>query len=418
MQGNALKLIGSSLIVLGLIGGGFVAGGMSSGKSSADPAPTPTPAFQVLEDPIVPTPTPAPEDQGSYEPLQGEEETPANSAQLPLPLPGTPQQPAPEQPAPATPIDPTPAPPVEPTPNPVSEPLNEAPYVVSTTPTDHAVGVEPDSRIYVLFSEIMDTAKTEAAFEVSTGNCGDINWKFDTMIIFTPCQPWAYGTEVTVRVKASAADADGKAMEKAFETSFRVLRQSTAKIYSEAARDGHVFVPGISPAPTPYADAAQTTITLLNYTRGFLSFHLDDLPEDLVKVESARVYAKQASHSAKAYGPETGPVLIESVVYGTLTASDWGLQAKPLCAKICIGTPPMSKVFSANPADGWKSVDMLTAVGNDWEKRVERNYRSGFRLRFEKDCSGPCDYVAGLGIYSGNYTLENRPYLLVTYLHP
>ena len=193
-------------------------------------------------------------------------------------------------------------------------PANNAPYVVSTTPTDHAVGVEPDARIYVLFSEIMDTAKTEAAFEVSTGNCGDIVWKFDTMIVFTPCQEWSYGTEVTVRVKASAADTAGKSMEKAFETSFRVLRQSTAKIYSEAPRDGHVFVPGISPAPTPYADAAQTTITLLNYTRGFLSFHLDDLPEDLVKIQSAGVYAKQASHSAEAYGPKTGAVLIESVL--------------------------------------------------------------------------------------------------------
>ena len=71
MQGNALKLIGSSLIVIGLVGGGFVAGGMSSGKSNADPAPTPTPTFEVQEDPIA-TPEPgAPEDQGTYRAAAG-----------------------------------------------------------------------------------------------------------------------------------------------------------------------------------------------------------------------------------------------------------------------------------------------------------------------------------------------------------
>ncbi|HEU0072673.1 MAG TPA: Ig-like domain-containing protein [Dehalococcoidia bacterium] len=388
--------------------------------TSADPAPTP--AYTVQEDPIA-TPTPISEDEGGVPEYEVEEDEvkddePAPPAQAPTQVQQQPPAQGPSHdpsPVVGTPVSATPVPPA-----PTPEPQNDAPYVLTVLPADGAIGVAVDANIVLHFSESMDKASVQAAFNLSTGNCGVFAWNSEaTKLTFNPCNDFAYGTVVEVEIYETAADKLGLGMDDAFESSFRVLRQTTTKIYGEASRDGHVFVPGITnPEPTPYADAAQTTIALLNYSRGFLSFELDELPEDIVQITGATVHAKQASHSQKAYSNYTGPVLIQSVVYGTLTKSDWGLQAKPLCAKICLAPAPTSRVFSDTAADGWKSTDMLIAARNDWKEREARNYRSGFRLKFEKDCSGPCAYVAGIGFYSSDYTVANSPYMLVTYIHP
>ena len=291
-------------------------------------------------------------------------------------------------------------------------PINEAPFVVSAVPSDGAAGVAPDAGIVITFSEPMDKIATQAALTLSSGNCGDFSWSEDaTVMTFDPCAGWEYGTEVQLVVDQDAADPLGLGMLDAFESGFTVLRQSTIKLWSEDAYDGHVLAPGVFVLGDKAVVEGQY-FTVGAWSRGFLSFDLSELPQDLVEIEDASFSVKQDSHQAGAYGNGTGSLLIESVAYGTLTASDWGLAASFNCAFCLI------PVLSTDASDGWKSAGVVGYVRHDWENREARDYNSQFRLRFAKDCgdsqcpSISATFIAGMG----NGVV--RPYLYITYTHP
>ena len=279
------------------------------------------------------------------------------------------------------------------------------------SPLDGAIGISPDSNVVIGFSESMDKATVEGAFSLSTGNCGQFAWNSDaTQFTFNPCTDWAYGTNVDIVVGDTAADLLGLGMAGSFELSFRVLRQTTWKLYSEPDRDGHVYW-------NSYVSPDAAIFFVSRTARGFMSFDLSLLPNNLVEIQAASVHARQGDSMIGSYGPLTGNVLIESLSYGTLSSSDFYTAPFKLCPKICLGSAPTSRLFSDNPLDGWKSADMLTAVRADWDERATRGDRSQFRLRYEKECGGsPCENIAALSFDAGGTLYQ--PYLLVTYTHP
>jgi len=409
MKVNGFKVIGTAVIAAGLMTGAFLAGGLTnSGKSGAEPELEPTAVVAAVDE----------DDTGEDIILVGDKqddtaETPAPPEQ-PAPAPVEPT-PAPAQPAPA-PVEPTPAPveptpaPVEPTPEP--EPVNAAPYVVSINPDDGNDGVEIDANIIVTFSESMDKATAQAALNVSTGNCGAFSWNGDsTVMTFNPCADWAYGTDVEVEVYDSAADTDGLGMDDEFDSDFMVLRQSTMKLWSEDAYDGHVYGPGVFVfGDKAVADGQYFTVG--TWSRGFLSFDLSQLPSDVAEITSASVNVKQDSHQAGAYTNATGSLLIESVAYDTLTIGDWGMTPNVVCYLCLI------PILSSDASNGWKTANVLGYVRGDWEHREDRDYNSQFRLRFSNDCGdGSCPSVSAKFI-AGKGVGVVRPYLYVTYTHP
>jgi hypothetical protein len=406
---NGLKVIGVAAIAIGLLTGAFVVGGLAS-SGSAEPTiePTATASAVVAET----------EEEEEHNPVilvgdeRDEDEDEAPAAQEPVqdeavePAAEPTQAPAEPTAVPATP-EPTPAPP---TPEPPA--VNEAPYVVSISPEDGAIGVAVDAPIVVTFSEAMDKAAAQAALNLSTGNCGAFGWNGDaTVMTFTPCGNFAYGSEVEVEVYASAADADGLGMDDDFEGEFKVLQQSTIKLWSEDAYDGYVWPPGVFVwGDKAVADGQYFRVG--TWQRGFLSFDLSELPEDLVEVQSATFKVKQNSHQAGAYTNATGWLLIESVTYGTLTVGDWSLPSNAGCV-LCL-----LPILSSDASDGWKSASVTGWVQSDWEHREDRDYNSQFRLRFGNDCGDAscgdvsAEFIAG----KGNGVV--RPYLYVTYTHP
>jgi hypothetical protein len=373
----------------------------TGGKSGAEPEPEPTAIVEATDD----------TDDGIV--LVGDEQDEDEDTAGETAQPQQPQAPV----APTTaPVEPTPAPPVvEPTPAPPTPeptPVNEAPFVVSINPEDGANGIEIDANIVVTFSEAMDKASAQAAFNLSTGNCGAFSWNGDaTVMTFDPCASWAYGTDVEVEVYDSAADEDGLAMADEFDSDFLVLRQSTVKLWSEDAYDGSVYGPGINVlGDKAIADGQYFAVS--TWMRGYLSFDLSDLPEDLVEIQSANVKVKQTAHVAGAYTNATGSLLIESVTYGTLTVGDWGLTPNVVC-NLCL-----IPILSSDATDGWKTANVLGYVRGDWEDREDRDYNSQFRLRFSKDCGdGSCASISAKFV-SGKGVGVARPNLYLTYTHP
>ena len=321
---------------------------------------------------------------------------------------GTDGEPSQAAPPASAPVEPAPAEqgPAE------QAPANEAPFVVSVFPAHGAAGVETDADIVVTFSEPMDKAMAQAAFELSGGNCGDFSWSDDaTVMTFNPCAAWDYGMDVELAVSQAAADQLGLGLLEAFESGFMVLRQSTIKLWSEDAYDGHVFGGGVFVLGDK-AVADGQYLTVGTWSRGFLSFDLSELPQDLVEIQDAGFSLKQDSHQAGAYGNGTGSLLIESVTYGTLTAGDWGLAANFDCDFCLI------PVLSADASDGWKSAGVVGYVRDDWENREERDYNSQFRLRFAKDCGdGGCPSISATFI-AGKGNGVVRPHLDITFTHP
>jgi Bacterial Ig-like domain len=400
MEINGLKVVGTGVIVGALMTSAFLGGIATRGKSSANPEPTPTVAAVTKDD-----------TNGNVVLVgDGQDESKPEAEAAATQAPSQPQQPA--SPAPA-PVEPT-VTPLEPTPVPASPtPVNEPPYVVAISPEDGDAGISPNADIVVTFSEPMDKASAQAAFNLSTGNCGAFSWSAaDTVMTFDPCADWDYGTDVAVDIYDGAADDLDLGMEGDFASSFKVLQQSTLKIYSEDAYDGYVYAPGVFVfGDKSIADGH--TFNVGTWTRGFVSFDLSDLPEDLVQIQSAKVNLKQKSHQAGAYGPATGSLLIESVTYGTLTNGDWGMDANSSGCFICL-----LPILSSDASDGWKSMEMSGWVQADWDHRDERDYNSQFRLRFNNDCGdGACASVSA-EFYSGMGAGVVRPYMLVTYTHP
>ncbi len=403
MELNGLKIIGTAVIAAGLMSGAFLAGSLVTGdKTGAEPEAQPTATIEAVQK----------DDTDGDVVLVGDEQGATKDA-IDEADGSQPQQPAPAPVEPTVaPVEPTPAP-FEPTPEPA--PLNEAPFVVSISPDDGVNGVAIDANIVVTFSEAMDKATAQAAFNLSTGNCGAFSWNGDaTVMTFDPCASWAYGTEVEVEIYESAADKLDLAMGEEWGSSFKVIRKITETLYSEGAYDGHVFAPPVLTFINPVVSS--DTFAVGTWSRGFLSFDLGDLPEDLTRIVAAEVGVYQLSHAAGAYGLDTGKVMIQSVSYGSLGTSDWNMTAIPFCNGLCLAPTPTDWVLSSSSANNLKKASVVGAVMQDWEHRAERGERSQFRIKFQSENNGfgPSIWAK----FASGDSVSKRPFLTVTYLVP
>ena len=411
MDSKAFKIIGSSVIVVGLLAGAFLAGGMTSTKSNADPAPTATATQNESVDEKA--------DEGdnlvSQQDEAEDEDAPQGGSSDQGSGGAAPSQPAPS--APSAPVDPTPAPPVEPTPDPAPPaPVNVAPYIVSITPADDAIGVIADTNVVVTFSEPMDKADVQAAFSISHGNPGVFSWNpAATVMTFNPGASLPYGANVTLSISHTAADAAGLEMEDDFDANFKVLRQLSTTVYSQGGFDGHIYGPGVAVIGS-HVKSTDVNMYVGTWSRGFLSFDLSGLPDDLHSIVSAEVKVYQSDHHASAYGGATGNLLIQSVSYGTLDVGDFSSPAFTYCNALCLLPAPTSATLSSSAADGWKSVNALGPVRSDWTNRAARGERSQFLLRFVTENNG-----AGASVwakFASGDALGQRPLLSITYLAP
>jgi len=288
-----------------------------------------------------------------------------------------------------------------------SAPDTTRPTVTSTTPVAGATGISRSTNIEVVFSEPMDKASAQTAFQITSpaGVTGTFSWPSSDRMVFNPSSDFAYGTDVRWQVTTAAKDLAGNTLAATVTRTFRVIRQKTVDLESQAALDGYVFNTGgvnIGSTSLFAGDYRDNT-----YFRGFLSFDLTQLVTDgATTINSATLYAYQHTVVGAPYTDLRGGVRAESVNYGPgLDAADFE-------------TPVLTHTYtlSGSSALGWKNVSVVLKVRDDYNNRAARGNRSQFRLRFPTttDADSAFDYAA---FYAGEAS-SNRPYLQVTYEYP
>jgi hypothetical protein len=277
------------------------------------------------------------------------------------------------------------------------------PTLVSSTPADATIGVDDGTTIRLTFSEPMDQAATQAAFQVTqpAGTTGTFQWQGNVMI-FTPTTRFAClpgGNVVQWRLTTAARDVSGNLLAAQVDRSFRVIRCVQEFLFAETARDGYITSTGTvsSNATNIYVgDFANGT-----YSRGFVSFDFSSIPTD------AQVSAGSLEMTVTQIGTvsQLGPLLAEPVAYGTLNSSDFGLGAS--------GPAVTGTVFTTLVA--WTLDAAVTAA---WANRVNLGSRFQLRIRttYDNHINGAVDafdFVSGESATQGQ-----RPVLAVTYKTP
>lgn len=280
------------------------------------------------------------------------------------------------------------------------------PTVTTHVPANGATGIARNTSIEVTFSESMDKASTQTAFQITSpaGVTGTFSWPTSSRMVFDPSSDFAYGTNVTWQVTTAAKDLAGNTLPATVTRSFRVIRQKTVNLESQAALDGYVYSTG-----TVYSTSVGLAVgdTIFNtYMRGFLSFDLSPLVTDgATYINSATLYAYQYLVIGSPYTDLDGYVLAESVYYGpSLDAADFETAVFSYT------------VLSWTTDAGWKISTVSSKVRDDFTKRVARDNRSQFRLRFptSTNVDGGNDYAV---FYTGNAS-SYKPYLRITYEYP
>jgi hypothetical protein len=97
---------------------------------------------------------------------------------------------------------------------------NTPPGVVSTYPAGGATGVPINTQIRVTFSEAMDTASVEAAFDIAPATAGSFQWASDSVGYWKPAQLLAVQTQYTFSVETSAVSRSGLHLASQLSVSF------------------------------------------------------------------------------------------------------------------------------------------------------------------------------------------------------
>jgi hypothetical protein len=104
---------------------------------------------------------------------------------------------------------------------------NTRPGVVSTYPANSATGVPTNTQVRVTFSEPMDTASVEAAFDIAPATEGLFDWTSDSVVYWKPAQLLAVQTQYTFSVETSAVSRSGLHLAAQLSVSFNTGADTT-----------------------------------------------------------------------------------------------------------------------------------------------------------------------------------------------
>ena len=282
------------------------------------------------------------------------------------------------------------------------------PKVLDVKPHAFEKGVKTDTKIVFKFSEPMDKESTEKAFYGEKFGPLKYAWSDnDKTLTITPIKGFSYSD--TDRAKAyvflletSASDKAGNKLDKETKVTFYTPRTLSTEIYSQKDLDGYVTNAsgGIAVTQGEYVEIGD--IDSNAYVRGFVSFKIKALPDDLVSIKKAELSMYQKIVLGKPYTElslKNMHLRIAHIYYGkSLKPSD---LTKPLLDK-------NFKEFSETSLLEQKTINLTSWVQDDFDNRGVRSYSSQFRLQFpiKTDNDDNSDMVA---FYAGD--LANEPNL-------
>lgn len=260
------------------------------------------------------------------------------------------------------------------------------PHIVSITPENGATKLKADEGVIVItFSEPMDKTKTETAFSLEgsseTNGAPIFSWSADgTVLTIDPKAKQATGDDpATVEAKpfayaltTAATDLAGNPLEEGVSAAFTLYR-----LISYRATFGT--------ANTDYGNASDGSTTRYSFieagfsaaskeVRGFLTFDITTLPDDLDEIQDATL--KTGLRDIRAGQPfdKLGDMLIEHVSFDKVDGTHFDDAYRQLGVLIpATPAPELDQRFTK---------DVTVAVREDFQKRDERNHRSQYRIRF------------------------------------
>ncbi|MCX7784351.1 MAG: Ig-like domain-containing protein [Meiothermus sp.] len=287
------------------------------------------------------------------------------------------------------------------------------PSIVSITPANLATGVAKDANIVIVFSEKMNQAVTQAAYQSADLPAAAVTFSWNaggTELTINPNADLEYtgaGKTYAFSLTSTATDLAGNPLAPV-NSSFRTFRQINVILESTAALDGWVRSDGtVDTASNELRVGDSTAVDNATY-RSYLSFDLSALPAELqsANVLSAVLKVHQYDVTGAPYTDldvGSSDLILEHVNYGSsLTQTDFDPTVYANLGDL-----------SSSSAPGDKTRPVLSALKNDLENN---RTRSQYRLRFAALTDG--DGLADLArIYSGN-NAANKPTLGITYLIP
>jgi hypothetical protein len=301
-------------------------------------------------------------------------------------------------------------------------PDTNAPNIVSISPADGDKGVARDANIVITFSEKMNQAATQAAYQSADILPGFVSFSWNaegTVLTIDPAFDLAYtaiGQAYSFSISNTATDLAGNQLA-SVSSSFTTFRQLTANLNSIAALDGDVrsdgTVNGCS-GVNAFCVGDSGAVGNASY-RGFLSFDLSSLPAELqsANIISATLKVYQEGVSGTPYSDlddcfifGCDDLLIDHVNYGSsLNDSDFDATVLQALGELSDTTTVEYKTF-----------DVKAAAADDWDNRSSRGDRSQYRLRFAKLTDG--DGVFDAAEFTSGDAASNKPQLQITYLIP
>lgn len=287
-----------------------------------------------------------------------------------------------------------------------------APSVVSISPAGAATGVAKDANIVVTFSEKMNQAATQAAYQSTDLPASDVTFSWNpagTVMTINPNADLLYtaaGKTYAFSLTTTATDIAGNALP-ATNSSFKTFRQLTTTLNSTPALDGWVRSDGTVNTTDELRIGDSGDVGNATY-RSYLSFDLSGLPAGLTSanIVSASLSVYQFSVSGAPYTDldvGVSDLILDHVNYSTtLTGTDFDPTVYGTLGDI-----------SSSALVGSYAKSVLSALKDD---RSAGRTRSQYRLRFAKLTDG--DGNADIAYLRQGESATNKPTLTFTYLIP
>jgi hypothetical protein len=290
-------------------------------------------------------------------------------------------------------------PPDEPPP----EPEPTVPEIIQVFPEDGATGVDGETPIIITFSEPMNQAATEAAYQSEGIPSSGVafTWNEDgTELTITPDEPLAYDSgpdpasvealRYNFFISSSATDLEGDSLGVAAEFSFSVLRQIEGVFQAVQDRNltGNWRSDGTYGGPNQNSNCARNTTTMCvgdatdnDGWRGFTTFDLNALPQTMTRLTGATLSFQVTSGDGTPFG--NGNNALGQLMVDRASFDEIGVPAFTAPANDVVGPITQTGIGVGTVV----SINVLSAVAED----AAAGAFAQFRLRFEKTTDNRLD---------------------------